>query len=145
MAIDAAETRIWAESKKAAWELAPLVEMHHGEQVQVGYELDLYARAPAELPDGEDKEMAMEAAWDRLREIAESLVPEDSRVTRIDVEPFEAAACLRPETQFAPEVLLKARLFHASDYFAPVSQADREGLKPLEDRLHDLGLRSRTW
>ena len=145
MTIDAAETRVWAEKNKAAWELAPLVEMHHGEQVQVGYELDLYARVPTELADREDKEMTMEAVWDRLREIAESLVPTDSRVARIDVDPFEAAACLRPETRFAPEVLLKARLFHASDYFAPVSQADREGLKPLEDRLHDLGFKSRTW
>jgi hypothetical protein len=145
MAIDPAETRSWAEKNKAAWELVPLVEVHHGEQVQVGYELDLYARAPTELADREDRESAMEATWDRLREIAESLVPADSRVARIDVDPFEAAACLRPETGFAPEVLLKARLFHASDYFAPVSKADRERLKALEDRLHALGLRSRTW
>jgi hypothetical protein len=145
MAIDAAETRVWAEKNRAAWELTPLVEMHHGEQVQVGYELDLYARAPTELADREDREMTMEAIWDRLREIAESLVPADSRVTRIDVDPFEAAACLRPETQYAPEILLKARLVHASDYFAPVRQGDRERLKALEDRLHDLGLKSRTW
>jgi hypothetical protein len=145
MAIDPAETRVWAAENKAAWELMPLIEMHRGERVQVGYELDLYARVPTEVAAGEDGERAMEAIWDRLREIAESLVPAGSTVTRIDVDPFEAADRLRPETQFAPEILLKARLFHASDYFAPVREDDRQRLKPLEDRLHELGLRARSW
>jgi hypothetical protein len=72
-------------------------------------------------------------------------VPLAGKDARIEVDPFEAAARLRPETQFAPEVLLSARLFHGSDLLAPVQPGDRERLKPLEERLHELGLRARSW
>jgi hypothetical protein len=143
--IDPVECREWAREAKAAWEVSPLIEMERGEQVQVGFELSLYARAPASLPPGSDHEAADEATWDRLREIAESLVPLAGEDARLEVDPFEAAARLRPETQFAPETLLSARLFHGSDLLAPVRPGDRERIKPVEDRLHELGLKPRSW
>jgi hypothetical protein len=145
MAIDPAECRTWAQQAKAAWEISPLIELERGAQVQVGFELSLYARVPVGLPAGSDREDASEGIWDRMREIAESLVPLAGPDARIEVDPFEAAARLRPETQFAAEVLLSARLFHGSDLLAPVRTGDRERLKPLEDRLHDLGLKPRSW
>ncbi len=135
-----AETQQWARANKASWELRPLVEMHEGQRVQVGFELELYAR----LPDlSSEEESPMEALWNRLREIAESLPAVLAKGARIEVEPFEAADRLRPETGFAPEVMLQARLFHAADYFAPVGEADRQQLKLLEGRLSALGLRQR--
>ncbi len=135
-----AETQQWARANKASWELRPLVEMHEGQRVQVGFELELYAR----LPDlSSEEESPMEALWNRLREIAESLPAVLAKGARIEVEPFEAADRLRPETGFAPEVMLQARLIHASDYFAPVGEADRQQVKPVEDRLSGLGFRQR--
>ena len=145
MPIDPAECRTWAQQSKAAWEVTPLIEMERGAQVQVGFELSLYARVPVDLMPGADRQSANEGIWDRLREIAESLVPLAGTDARIEVDPFEAASRLRPETQFAPEVLLSARLFHGSDLLAPVKTGDRERLKPLEDRLHELGLKPRCW
>lgn len=145
MAIDPAECRTWALQVKAAWEVAPLIEMERGAQVQVGFELSLFARAPTDLPPGADRQAGDEALWDRMREIAESLVPLAGTDARIEVDPFEAASRLRPETQFAPEILLSARLFRGSDLLVPVKTGDRERLKPLEDRLHELGLKPRSW
>jgi hypothetical protein len=145
MAIDPAECRTWAEQTKAAWEVSPLVEMERGTQVQVGFELELYARVPTETPASVERQDAVEATWDRLREIAESLLSLAGADARLEVDPFEAAARLRPETQFAPEVLLSARLFHGSDLLAPVKPGDRELLKPVEERLHELGLKARSW
>jgi hypothetical protein len=75
MAIDPAACRAWAREVKAAWEVTPLAEMERGCRVQVGFELTLYARIPTEVPPGEDREAAVVALWDRLREIAESLLP----------------------------------------------------------------------
>ncbi len=138
-----AETQQWARENKAAWELRPLVEMHEGQRLQVGFELDLYARVTADLSASAEDQL--ETLWRRLRDIAESLPAVLAKGARIEVEPFEAADRLRPETGFAPEVLLQARLFHASDYFAPVGDADRQQMKPLEDRLSALGLRQRSW
>jgi len=141
MATDA-ETQQWARENKASWDLRPLVEVHEGQRVQVGFELELYAR----LPDlSSEEEQPMEALWQRLREIAESLPPLVAKGARIEVDAFEAADRLRPETGFAPEVMLQARLFHASDYFTPVGESDRRQMKPLEDRLSALGLRQKSW
>ena len=145
MTIDAAECRTWAEKVKAAWEVTPLIEMEKGSPVQVGFELSLFARVPNDVPPGTDPQAAIEALWDRMREIAESLLPLAGPDARIEIDPFEAAARLRPETQFAPELLLSARLFHGSNLLAPVEPGERELLKPLEDRLHELGLKARRW
>ncbi|MGE5125654.1 MAG: hypothetical protein ACM3PV_05150 [Betaproteobacteria bacterium] len=145
MAVDPVETQDWARQNKAAWEVAPLVEMHRGERTQVGFELSLYARLPPETQASSAEETALEGLWDRLREIAESLLPIAGDGARIEIDPFDAAGRLRPETNFAQEVLLTARLFHASDYFTPVADADRDRMKPLEARLTALGLRQRSW
>jgi hypothetical protein len=145
MAIEPTESRAWAEQAKAAWELLPLLEQRKGERIQVGFELSLFARVPMSIQPGPEREAAVEALWDRLREIAESLLPLAGADGHIDVEPFEAATRLRPETQFAPELELKARLYHGAELLVPVAEGDRERLKPLEARLHDLGLKQRSW
>jgi len=145
MAIDPAECRTWAQQAKAAWEVTPLIEMERGTQVQVGFELNLFARVPTDVPPDADREASVESLWDRMREIAESLLPLAGTDARLEVDPFEAAARLRPETQFAPEILLSARLFHGSNLLDPVKPGDRERLKPLEDRLHELGLKHGSW
>jgi hypothetical protein len=142
MPIDPAECRAWAAQVKAAWELAPLIEMERGEEVQVGFELGLYARVPGDVGADLERQTVVEGLWDRLQVIAESLLPLAGEDARLEVDPFDAAARLRPETGFAPEILLTARLFHGSDLLAPVKLGDRERLKPLEDRLHELGLSS---
>jgi hypothetical protein len=145
MPVDPADCRTWAQQAKAAWEVTPLIEMERGAQVQVGFELSLYARVPTGVAPGGDGQAVAEALWDRMREIAESLLPLAGADGRVEVDPFEAATRLRPETQFAPEVLLTARLFHGPDLLQPVEPGEREQLKPLEDRLHELGLKPRSW
>jgi len=140
--VDVAGTQAWAKDNKACWEITPLVEKLDGRLVQVGYDLSLFVRVPG-MPAGDERHAAILALWDRLQEIARSLAPLLGGGGRIEVDPFEEAGRLRPETQFAAEIMLQARLFHAS--FAPASQADRERLRPLEQRLAELGLRAKTW
>jgi hypothetical protein len=145
MTIDPAESRTWAQQAKAAWELRPLIDQQKGQRIQVGFELDLYARFPIDVPSSTERQAVVERLWDRLREIAESLLPLTGGDGRIEVDPYEAAARLRPETQFAPEMLLTARLFHGADFLAPVHEGDRERLKPVEERLNELGLKPHSW
>ena len=67
--------------------------MERGSRVQVGFELSLYARIPTEVPPGEERMVAVVALWDRLREIAESLLPlagADGRVTLDDLRDWHA-------------------------------------------------------
>jgi hypothetical protein len=145
MAIDPAATRTWAEENRAAWDLARLVEMHEGKPVHVGYTLTLYARVPTETPPSPQRREAVIATWDRLREIADSLVAQEPAGTEILVGPYDAEERFRRENGFRPEVSLEARIVHAKDYFQPVQDEARDRLRPLEERLRELGLRPGHW
>jgi hypothetical protein len=144
MTSDAGTRGGWAERTKACWEVTPLVEMHGGARVQVGFDLSLFARIP-DMPASDERVRAIEAIWDRLVEIAESLAPLLGASGRVEVTPFDLAARLRPETRFAPEVMLQARLVHPSDHLAPPSEADRDRVRPIEEHLAGLGLRRKSW
>ena len=43
-AADPDATRAWARERRVAFEIQPLVEMHDGRRVAVGFELHLYAQ-----------------------------------------------------------------------------------------------------
>jgi hypothetical protein len=141
----AAGTRAWAGENRAAWELDPLVEMHEGRPVQVGYTLTLYARVPTEIPPSPERRQAVMAIWDRLRAIAEALAALEPEGTALEIGPYDVEERYRRETGFRPEVSLEARIVHERDYFAPVGVDERDRLQPLEHRLRDLGLRPGHW
>lgn len=145
MPVDMRTTRTWAESNRAAWELVPLVEMVRGERRHVGYLLNLYARIPVEIPPSPERARAVRATWDRLRDIALSLAGLGQEGETVEVAPFDAAGRLRPENQFEPEVLLEARVVHADRYLDEVAADEREHLRPLEERLRELGMRPGHW
>jgi len=145
MPVDPAEIRDWAEKNRAAWDVSRLVEMHDGKPVQVGFTLTLYARIPTEIPPSPERRAAVIATWDRLREIADTLVAQEPEGTDIEVGPYDAEERFRRENNFRPEVSLDARIVHEKDYFQPVDADDRGRLRPLELRLRALGLRPSHW
>jgi len=145
MPVDPAEIRSWAASHRATWELLPLVEMIQGERRQIGHVLNLYARIPVEIPPSEERSQAILALWDRLREIALSLGGLGLEGERVEVGPFDAAGRLRPETRFVPEIQLTARIVHPTRYLEAVAADEREHMRPLEERLRELGLRPGHW
>jgi hypothetical protein len=49
--------------------------MERGAPLQVGFELGLFARVPADVSAGPERQAAIERIWDRLRDVAESLLP----------------------------------------------------------------------
>lgn len=140
--MDEPAIREWARQHQAAWEIEPLVEVHEGERVQVGFEIDLYAR----VPSGATASSAILAAlWDGLQSVAAMLAPAAGPDGRIEVEPFDAAERLRPETHFAPEIMLQARFVETAERFVAVSDDDRARLSQVERRLRELGLEARSW
>jgi hypothetical protein len=142
MALDPSAVRTWAHDARAAFEIAPLFELERGQRVQLGFELDLYARIAGGLAASEGE---ISALWDRLREVAESLVGVLGADGRVEIAPFDMADRLRPETDFVPEVLLQARLYHGAEHVAAAPESGSGRIAPLEARLRELGLRPRSW
>ena len=140
----AGEIAVWARANAACFELVPLVEMHEGEQKEVGYTLELYARLPMEKPSGPERRAAAAEVLGKLREIVESLRPESEDV-RVKIDPPRTAAHLRRENKMKPEVRLSAQVYHAHDYFAPVTKEERARLPSVERKLTALGLKRGRW
>jgi hypothetical protein len=145
MPIDPDETRQWAKENRAAWDLTRLVEMHEGSPVHVGFTLTLYARVPTEIPPSTERRAAVIATWDRLRDIAQALVAQEPEGTDIEIGPYDAEERFRRENGFRPEVSLEARIVQEEDYFQPMDADDQDRLRPLEQRLRDLGLKPGHW
>ncbi len=135
----------WARAHQACFEIAPLIEMRGGQKVQVGFTLDLYARLPVEKAPGADRGEEAQRIQERLRTLLSSLSPERGGNVRVELEPTRSAAVLRPENEMAPEVSVRARVFHGDDYFAAVTEDERARISTVDRRLAALGLRQGHW
>ena len=144
MADPEGDVAAWARANAACFDLVPLVEMKEGKKIQVGITLELYARLPMDKPPGPERRAAAAEVLGKLRQIVESLRPESGEV-RVQVEPPRTAAYLRRETEMEPEVRLSAQIYHAHDYFAPVTEDERARISTLERRLTTLGLKRGHW
>jgi len=141
MSLNENEIPAWAKEHKASFEIAPMIEMHDGQKVQVGYEVNLFVQ----LIPGPNAQQSVGNLWEALRDIAQKLLPPEATKARLEVAPYRPAARLRPENEMTPEVMLSARIFHAADYFASVTEQERAALSGLEKRLTALGLKQGHW
>jgi hypothetical protein len=134
----------WARVNQVCFQVGPLVEMHGKEKIQVGFTLDLYAALPTDKAAGAERREEAHRIWERMRGIAESLVPEGSRA-RLEIDPYQSAAFFRPENEMHPEIALRARIFHGEEYFAAVTADERARLGEVERGLAARGLRAGHW
>jgi hypothetical protein len=134
----------WAKANKACFEMTPLTEMRGSERMQVGYNVDLYALAPMDKAPGEERRAAGAEIWDRLKDIVEAATREGG-AARFEIEPARVGAVMRQQNDLQPEVNLRARVFHADEYFKAVTNEERDRLPAFEKRLTSLGLKHGRW
>jgi len=139
------DTEAWAREHQACFELTPLVEMRGSERIQVGFNVDLYARFPMQKERGEERTQAAVDIWTHLKTILETAAKGGRGEARFEIDQMRTAAIMRQENKLQPEVNLRGRVFHADDYFAPVTSEERSRLPSFEERLRALGLRVRNW
>ncbi len=135
----------WAKAHQACFEIAPLIEMRGAQKIQVGFTIDLYARLPAEEAPGTERVEEAQRIQERLRRMVASLSPASGSNVRVEIEPPRTAAFLRPENEMAPEVSVRARVFHGDDYFAAVTEDERARISTVDRGLAALGLRHGHW
>lgn len=139
------EWKEWAGAHKACWEVQPLVELHDGRRMQVGFEFNIFAQFPRAATTPEARQAAFPELIAKLQELAHGVFPAEAAVARFEVQPIETAVRLRSESEFEPEVQLTVRVFHRQEYFQAVGEGDRKRLAPLEQRLKALGLKAKAW
>ena len=134
----------WARTHKACFEMTPLTEMRGSERIQVGYNVDFYALLPMDKPAGDERRAAGAEIWGKLKAIVEAATKEGG-AARFEIEPAKVGAIMRQQNDLQPEINLRARVFHADDYFAAVTNAERDKVPAFEKRLTALGLKPGRW
>ena len=132
----------WVERTAPSFELAPLVELVKGRQVQVGFTLSLYARLPLVQAPAEQQRAAAEDTRKHLREIVQSLAPPQESRARVEIDTSRAVV-IEPEGRREPEVAVHARLFHRDDYFAETTVREDRRVHEATRRLTEMGVRER--
>ena len=63
----------------------------------------------------------------------------------MEIEPQRTAAYLRQENEMAPEIGLRARVFHGDEYFKAATPDENKRMSAVEGRLKAMGLRADHW
>jgi hypothetical protein len=115
-----------------SWEIAPHFDLREGRFRHVGYDLTLYAKVPGTDPGSAEARAVHEA----LRDVASSVLPEGAGWV---IEPHDASLHLRPETDWTPEVQLRARESEG-ETFDPVEPGEAKRAKAVGAALTRLGI-----
>ena len=134
----------WVRAHKVTWEISPWKEIVEHRPAAVGFELRLLARhdvhAHASPGCGE-----CVLVYETLHELARQALPDVTRPTRYDIEPFDAKFHLRAQTEWAPEVQLAIHIVHRDGYLAPVDECESRCAEEIERGLEALGVQPKTW
>jgi len=142
--MDTNALRAWIEEHRVCWELAPRVELHGHQRVQVGLDLTLLARHSPATVDAPGCDECYRH-YETLREIALLVLPNGIPEAQCAFSAFDAAHHLRPETRWAPEVQLTIEITHSADTFGGIDDDQRRCGAQIEEALRRLGCRPRVW
>jgi hypothetical protein len=132
----------WVEAHAPSFELAPLVELVKGRQVQVGFTLSLYARLPMGKVSAEQQRAAAEEIRRHLREIIQSFAPPQESRAGVEID-TPRGVVIEPEGRREPEVAVHARVFHRDDYFAETTVGEEKRVHDATRRLTEMGFKER--
>jgi hypothetical protein len=136
-----AEAVQWARDHHAGFELEPLVVAARGRRVHVGFTIRLYADLPVDARPHAERWSEAAEIQATLRQLLESLAPPDGGAVRLEIEPSRALALVVPGGDRAPEIAVRARVFHSEDYF--VTAREEKRIYAQARRLAEMGLQER--
>ena len=132
------ELSAWIVDNHCSYDIAPIVELQHGDRTEVGFELNLHAELPWEGESTPELRAKAEEIREKLTALVDVLVPKESEKTRFEIVPYKAAARFLGG-HGRPKLTRAVRIFHA-DYHA-VAPEDRATFGPFEERLRSLGFK----
>ncbi len=80
-----------------------------------------------------------------LEEIVKTAVLPDKSPCRCEIQPFDFAVRLRPETALRPELQLVVIVGNRNNIFEPLDKLQAQCIAEMQARLLHLGARSGVW
>ncbi len=134
----------WVRQHRVTWELGPWQELVEHRPMTVGFELRLFGQHGPHVHASPGCRECV-PLYERLRAIALAALPKEHRPTRYQIEPFDAAFRLRPESQWAPEVQLTMHIVHREGYLRPLGECEKRCADEIQKALCGLGVQPKSW
>ena len=138
-----ATLREWVRQHHVTWELGSWQELADNRLMTVGFELRLYGEHPSAHARPGCPECL--PVFDKLRAIALAALPSDPRPTKYEVEPFDAAFHLRPESAWHPEIQVTVHIVHREGYLRPLDACEKQCAEEIQAALRRLGVQPKRW
>ena len=135
-----------AREHRVCWEVWPeQLAVRDRESLHVGFDLVLngaHAHDKDRPSPGCEK---CQVIFERLREVAEWIVPKAERPSRYDIQIFDHAVHYAPERGNRPDVALTIKILHRSGIDRPVDECEVLCLNEMKARLSQIGAQHRQW
>jgi hypothetical protein len=131
-----------AERHTVRFEARPEYQIVDGEKRAIGFSLELYGthdHGDSSLDPGCPKCLR---TFEDMKTIAESILPTGDRASQYEILPFDHAMTLDPGRGLRAEVVLKVKILHRRNYFAPVDECEEACLAEMKQKLKDLGIQA---
>jgi hypothetical protein len=135
--------RAFVREQRVSAEIAPHFDIDERHRVQTAFDLSLFAARPAACR-GDPACDACQAAWERLAELARSVLPPEAHYR---LEPFDASFHLRRESGWEPEVELVVQILprDLGPGLERVDEAARDTVARVQGALDALGVARGVW
>jgi hypothetical protein len=132
----------WVREHRVCFEVAPLVVLKNTAKCQIGFTLNVYAQHPHLEKRPKDKEWIK--IYLELEEIVQAVLPDEQRC-RCEIQSFDNAVRIRPETGLKPEVQLAIIIGHRHNIFEPVDKLQEQCVAEIQAKLLQMGAQPRAW
>jgi hypothetical protein len=134
-----------AQKHDVCYEVWPEWSFVGNERVKIGFVLELYGANEHE--DGR-KGCHMSPGcricretFEELKKIAEWIMPQEERISRYEIEPFNRMLHIAPkQRKLRSEVVLTVKILHRHEINQPVDECEQMCLKEMRDKLAELGV-----
>ena len=140
MGADTATLRDIVSKHAVTYEVRPHVEIAGGQQVMVGFDLELCGTQDHGHTRLRPGCISCEETYTDLKTLAESILPAEDRSADYEILPFDHALHISPQHLESAEVLLDLLIAHKQHYFSPVDDCEECCLKEITDKLTALGV-----
>lgn len=123
------------------WDVSPEYVFINHEKRQIGFELDLsgtHGNGATQLEPGGEK---CREIYRALIQIAEDVLPQGTKDTSHQLEPYDQSVYYSTKHGNRPEVVLRIRITHRKAFERPVDSDQIQFLNDLQQRLEDKGIR----
>ena len=130
---------------QVCWEVWPECVFVDLEKRQIGFVLELCG---TQEPGTGRPQPGCEHCRDvfvALREIAEHVMPHESRPSISEIGPYDHAIHYSPTRQNRPEVALTITILHQSRIEDPLDECQVRCLSEMKQRLNEMGAQERQW